>query len=194
MGSFANIDVLSAADCLVTSLTKSFSGYADVIAGSVVLNPLAPSYAALKPLLASLHHNELFAGDATVLLSNSADYLARTPVLNSNAAALAAVLARHAADDPNTPIRAVLYPTTSDTRANYVSNSYSSPPKHKQIADDQKSRMPIAGPRPPTSRARATAVSYPSTSTRSAPLSPSTTPLPCTAARTSAHTGRSPCP
>ncbi|KAI0910510.1 pyridoxal phosphate-dependent transferase [Ustulina deusta] len=37
--SFANIDLLGAADAVVTSLTKAFSGYADVMAGSAVLNP-----------------------------------------------------------------------------------------------------------------------------------------------------------
>lgn len=120
--------MLPIADCIITSLTKSFSGYADVMAGSVVLNPLAPSYAALQPLLASLFHNELFAGDAAVLLANSADYLARTAVLNRNAAAIAGLLARRAADDPGSPIRAVLYPTTSDTLANYVSNLTLPPP------------------------------------------------------------------
>lgn len=36
IGSFANIDVLAAADIVVTSLTKSFSGYADVMAASAV--------------------------------------------------------------------------------------------------------------------------------------------------------------
>lgn len=110
--------MLPVADCVVSSLTKSFSGYADVMAGSVVLNPLAPSYAALKPLLASLYHNELFIGDADVLLANSADYLARTAILNRNAAALAALLAEHCSSS-SSPIHAVLYPTTSDTLPNY---------------------------------------------------------------------------
>lgn len=117
IGSFANIDVLPVADALITSLTKSFSGYADVMGGSAVLNPRSPSYPRLRPLLAASHRNELYAGDASVLLSNSADYLARTAVLNRNAAALAARLARAAA--PAGPVKAVLYPTTSDTRAAY---------------------------------------------------------------------------
>lgn len=123
IGSFCNIDVLPAADAVITSCTKSFSGYADVIAGSVVLNPLSPSYAAVKPLLAASFHNELFAADAEKLLANSADYLARSAVLNRNAAALASYLSTRthpaAEPDPAFPVRAVLYPTTSDTRANY---------------------------------------------------------------------------
>lgn len=119
IGSFANVDVLPAADALITSLTKSFSGYSDVMGGSAVLNPLSPSYPRLKPLLAAAFRNELFAGDAAVLLSNSADFLSRTAVLNRNAAALAAHLARRATAGSSSPVRAVLYPTTSDTRANY---------------------------------------------------------------------------
>ncbi|KAF7355615.1 Cystathionine gamma-synthase [Mycena sanguinolenta] len=48
VGSFCNIDVLPVADVIVTSLTKSFSGYADVMGGSVILNPSSRSYPALK--------------------------------------------------------------------------------------------------------------------------------------------------
>ena len=33
IGSFANVDVMGVADIIITSLTKSFSGYADVMAG-----------------------------------------------------------------------------------------------------------------------------------------------------------------
>lgn len=119
IASFANIDVLPVADVLMTSLTKSFSGYADVMGGSVVLNPLSPHYhTTLKPLFTKLFHNEYFAGDAETLLANSVDYLPRTRILNRNAASLAAYLATKAAD-PASPVTGVLYPTTSDTRSYY---------------------------------------------------------------------------
>lgn len=118
IGSFANIDVLPVADLLITSLTKSFSGYADVMGGSVVLNPSSAFHPELQPLLASAFRNELFAGDAETLLANSADYLARSHILNRNGAALASYLSPHAAD-PASPVKAVLYPTTSDTKAHY---------------------------------------------------------------------------
>ncbi|TLS25626.1 hypothetical protein PpBr36_07631 [Pyricularia pennisetigena] len=95
VGSFANIDLLPVADVIVTSLTKSFSGYADVLGGSVVLNPSMPQHhGALSRTLASQHRNELFAADAATLVSNNADYLARSTTLNRNAAALAGALAR----------------------------------------------------------------------------------------------------
>lgn len=126
IGSFANIDVLPVADFVISSLTKSFSGYADVIAGSVVLNPLSTFYPEVKPVFTSSFHNELFTGDAEKLLANSEDYLARTVILNRNAATLATYFANHAAtttttssSNPNSPIKAVLYPTTNQDTAYY---------------------------------------------------------------------------
>lgn len=47
VASFASVDVLSVANVIVTSLTKSFSGYADVMGGSIVLNP-AGNYCACQ--------------------------------------------------------------------------------------------------------------------------------------------------
>ncbi|KAJ4397235.1 hypothetical protein N0V93_001459 [Gnomoniopsis smithogilvyi] len=118
ISSFANIDVLPVSDLLMSSLTKSFSGYADVMGGSVVLNPLSAFYTQLKPLFTSNFRNELFAGDAETLLANSANYLPRSFILNRNGAALSSYLFAQVAN-PESPIKAVLYPTTSDTRANY---------------------------------------------------------------------------
>lgn len=118
VGSFCNIDILPVTDFLTTSCTKSFSGYADVMAGSVVLNPLSSFYTDVKKIMASSFHNELFAADAEALLANSNNYLARSTILNRNAATLADFLAKPAAD-PESPVRQVLYPTISDTRENY---------------------------------------------------------------------------
>lgn len=119
IASFASVDALPVADVVMSSLTKSFSGYADVMGGSVVLNPLSPHYqTALKPLFTKYFHNEYFAGDAETMLANSEDYLSRTTVLNRNGASLAAFLATKASD-PFSSVTDVLYPTTSDTRSNY---------------------------------------------------------------------------
>ncbi|KAK7414319.1 hypothetical protein QQX98_006836 [Neonectria punicea] len=115
---FANVDVLAQSDILVTSLTKSFSGQANVMGGSVVLNPLSPHYAALVPLVKSKHHNELFASDAAVLLANSHDFLQRTRILNRNAAAIAAFL-HDVRSLPDSPIAKVQYPTLLPTKPKY---------------------------------------------------------------------------
>lgn len=113
--------MLPVSDLLITSLTKSFSGYADVMGGSVVLNPLSNFYTQLKPSFTSSFRNELFAGDAETLVSNSADYLPRSLILDRNGAALASYLsAQIDNEDPkSSPVKAVLYPTTSNTKANY---------------------------------------------------------------------------
>ncbi|RDW59967.1 hypothetical protein BP6252_13054 [Coleophoma cylindrospora] len=114
---FANVDVFACADILLTSLTKSFSGYANVMGGSVVLNPLSPHYNALAPKFVSSHKNELFAADAQVLLSNSQDYFARTRRLNRNAAAMTSFFQRYVADS-DSPVVKVQYPTFLPTQPN----------------------------------------------------------------------------
>lgn len=122
VGSFCNIDVLPVADLLITSCTKSFSGYADVMCGSVVLNPLSCFYEPfLRRAFKDNFRNEFSPGDAETLLANSEDYLPRSTVLNHNAAVLAAYLSAQASGDPDSPIKQVLYPTTSDTRHTYES-------------------------------------------------------------------------
>ncbi|KAF7974585.1 hypothetical protein HWV62_11854 [Athelia sp. TMB] len=119
IGSFANVDVLGAADVVVTSLTKSFSGYADVMGGSAALNPSSPLYAELKALFAARYESELADGDAAALERNSRDYLARSAVLNANAEALAAHLHARAAD-PACSVARVHYPTTNASLAHYA--------------------------------------------------------------------------
>ncbi|KAK1636890.1 cystathionine gamma-synthase [Colletotrichum phormii] len=121
VGSFSNIDILPQSDVLVSSLTKSFSGYANVMGGSIVLNPLSPHYSALYPLWSKTHHNELFLADAEVLLSNSQDYLPRTAILNRNAAAMAAHLHAEASKNPGSGVVKVLYPSVLPDYETYKS-------------------------------------------------------------------------
>jgi cystathionine gamma-synthase len=118
VGSFANVDVLSVADIIITSLTKSFSGYADVMAGCAVLSPLSAHYSDLKALFTNEYHNDLYVGDAIQLEQNSRDYLARSAKLNANAEALVAYL-QTKAEDPNSTVTKVWYPTTSPTFKHY---------------------------------------------------------------------------
>jgi cystathionine gamma-synthase len=118
IGGFGNVDVFAQTDILLTSLTKSFSGYSNVLGGSIVLNPLSSHYSALGAKFASTHKNELFAADAQVLLSNSQDFLARTRCLNRNTEAMAAFFQRHVAD-PGSPVINVQYPTQLPTKPNY---------------------------------------------------------------------------
>lgn len=115
---FANVDVFPHSDILLTSLTKSFSGLADVMGGSVVLNPLSPHYETLAPLFKSTFRNDFFAADAEVLLANSHGFLERTRTLNRNAEAMANFL--HMAKGlPNSPVVDVQYPSLLPTKVNY---------------------------------------------------------------------------
>jgi cystathionine gamma-synthase len=121
IGSFANIDVLSVADVIITSLTKSFSGYADVMGGSLVLNPhRTTTHHRLKSLLESNFHNELFSEDASVLEHNSQNYLERSTILNKNAQAVANFL-KTKAIDPGSSVSQVNYPSVSETERNFRS-------------------------------------------------------------------------
>jgi cystathionine gamma-synthase len=112
VGSFCNVDVTSVADVIVTSLTKSFSGYADVMGGSIVLNPSRPAYPKLKKIVDKWYHNDLYYRDAEVLLSNSADYLKRADIYHRNSNALVKYFTS-LMDMPDSPIKKVYYPTTN---------------------------------------------------------------------------------
>ena len=118
VGSFCNIDLTSVADVILTSLTKSFSGYADVMGGSIVLNPSLPSYPKLKSLFEKFYQNTLYDADAEVLLSNSADYLARSTIHHRNADALTSYFSS-LASDPSSCIRKLYYPSVNLSRPLY---------------------------------------------------------------------------
>jgi cystathionine gamma-synthase len=116
--SFCNVDLLSVADVVLTSLTKSFSGYADVMGASVVLNPSSPKYGELTTLFESVYVNDYYYRDAQTMEQNSRDYLSRSHTLNSNAAALTTYL-HSRSQEPNSPITKVYYPPLSSSLANY---------------------------------------------------------------------------
>jgi cystathionine gamma-synthase len=118
IGSWANIDVTSMTDMLVTSLTKSFNGYADVIAGSVVLNPASRKYRELKSLFNEYYVPELYIDDAETIERNSRDYLSRTTKLNHNASSLVQYL-ESCAKDPNSAIRQVHHPSVNPSGSYY---------------------------------------------------------------------------
>lgn len=119
IASFANVDILHMTDILVTSLTKSFNGYADVIAGSVILNPNGRHYTELKSLFAHRYTSELHVTDVRTILQNNTDYLARTMTMNTNAATIVSYL-EVCAKDPNSAVEAVHYPTTIPSSKNYT--------------------------------------------------------------------------
>ncbi|OGZ14998.1 MAG: hypothetical protein A3H76_00960 [Candidatus Lloydbacteria bacterium RIFCSPLOWO2_02_FULL_54_12] len=90
-----NLNVLHMADIVVTSLTKYFSGYGDVMAGSVTLNPRSARFAQLHSVLSDDAEQLLEDSDAKVLEENSRDVVKRISAINRNAAWIAQQLSRH---------------------------------------------------------------------------------------------------
>ena len=89
LSSWANVDTISYADIVVSSLTKFFSGVGDVLAGSLILNAKSPLYKTLKTKLDNIYEDLLFSEDAIVLEKNSRDFAMRFAKINDNAEQLA---------------------------------------------------------------------------------------------------------
>lgn len=128
IGSFANIDVAGIANIIITSLTKSFSGRANVMAGSIVLNPSLPFYSELKESMASTYVNEFFAADSRALELNSRDFLTVASTMNRNAQHLVSILSPYAASASST-LTHVYYPSTCWSRENYEARMRTATPE-----------------------------------------------------------------
>ncbi len=93
----AHVNAMLVADVVTTSLTKSFSGTGDVMAGSVILNRRSPHHAAFLAFLSAHADNNLWHGDAVALEANSRDFITRAETMSHNALALADYLYSHPA-------------------------------------------------------------------------------------------------
>ena len=104
------VNALKFADVVTTSLTKSFSGVGDVLAGAITLNPRSLHYTSFREFLeAELERQDLFwSEDAVVLDANSRDFPKRVRRASQNAELLAKALRRHPAVDQ------VFYPREDD--------------------------------------------------------------------------------
>jgi cystathionine gamma-synthase len=120
IGSWANIDILAMADIAVTSITKSFNGYADAIGGATILNPASPKYKELKSLFDAHYVPEMYMDDAVTFETNSRDYLARSAKLNTNASAVVQFL-HSRAQDPDSAVSQVHYPSINPSNDHYRS-------------------------------------------------------------------------
>lgn len=95
VSTLVNANALKVADIVTSSLTKSFSGVGDVLAGSVILNRSSPHYAAFSAFLKAHADHELWHGDAVALEHNSRDFVQRVQTTSRNALALAGHLRTH---------------------------------------------------------------------------------------------------
>lgn len=91
----AHANAMKVADVVTTSLTKSFSGAGDVLAGSVILNRASPHYAAFSAFLTQHADHTLWHSDAVALEHNSRDFVQRAQTMSRNALALADFLRVH---------------------------------------------------------------------------------------------------
>jgi cystathionine gamma-synthase len=95
LGTYVNVDVLSAADVVVTSLTKYFHGAGDVMAGAVILNARSPLVQELHSALEAEYEDTLFGADALRLLQSSRGLPARMQQINGTAERLCEYLRAH---------------------------------------------------------------------------------------------------
>ena len=92
-----NMDAFLLADVVTTSLTKTFSGVGDVLAGSVILNSDSPYREEFSQFLRQYHDNELWYGDAIVLEKNSRQFAERARTMSRNSIAMYEFLSEHPA-------------------------------------------------------------------------------------------------
>jgi len=95
VGTVANVDAFRVADVVTSSLTKSFSGAGDVLAGSVILNRRSKHHAAFSTFLKTHADHELWRGDAVVLEHNSRDFVERAATMSRNSVGLYDYLSKH---------------------------------------------------------------------------------------------------
>ncbi|KIJ11154.1 hypothetical protein PAXINDRAFT_171852 [Paxillus involutus ATCC 200175] len=114
IGSFANVNVLPFADIVITSLSKFVCGRANVLGGSLVLNPNGRHYATLKDRLTYMYEDTYFDEDAIVMEGNSRDFLGRMHIINDNAETVCDFLHPRSiaggGPSESTVIKQVLYP------------------------------------------------------------------------------------
>lgn len=95
VSSFVNVDLLSAADVVCSSLTKFFSGAGDVAGGSLVVNPQSPFRVEISARLREDGAGALWGADAEVLERNSRGFTGRVHRINDTGRKLAEFLAGH---------------------------------------------------------------------------------------------------
>ncbi|KAL5332645.1 pyridoxal phosphate-dependent transferase [Aspergillus crustosus] len=92
VGNFLNINVLSHADIVVSSLTKIFSGDSNVMGGSAVLNPHGGYYQLLKDTFSQDYEDNVWVEDAVFLERNSRDFVSRIEQINITTEDITAML------------------------------------------------------------------------------------------------------
>ncbi|KAJ6606433.1 pyridoxal phosphate-dependent transferase [Mycena vulgaris] len=109
---YLNIQILPYCDVVVSSLTKVFSGHANVLGGALMLNPASRFYSEFKVHMDATYEDSVFDSDALVLEMNSREIVDRTAIINRNAERLSDMLYPRSVvgGDAGSIVQAVHYP------------------------------------------------------------------------------------
>ncbi|KAK0183952.1 pyridoxal phosphate-dependent transferase [Armillaria mellea] len=89
VGNFLNVQLLPYADIVTCSLTKVFSGLANVMGGAFLLNPASKHYHTFKTYLDTNYKYTYFSEDAICMEANSRDVKRRVQMIDQNTEAIA---------------------------------------------------------------------------------------------------------
>lgn len=124
IGNFVNVNVLQHADIVVSSLSKIFSGDANTMGGSLILNPQSRHYAALKAHMSATYEDTYFDEDAVFMERNSRNFARRIRIIDENTLAVCEYLRSRSISGgtslPSPAIKEVFYPKFI-TPENYLS-------------------------------------------------------------------------
>ncbi|KAG1851949.1 pyridoxal phosphate-dependent transferase [Suillus subluteus] len=124
VGNLVNVDVLQHADVVVSSLSKIFSGDANAMGGSLILNPQGRHYATLKAYMSATYEDTYFDEDAVFMERNSRNFIRRIRVIDENTLAVCEYLRSRSISGGTTvsspAIKEVFYPKYI-TPENYLS-------------------------------------------------------------------------
>ncbi|KAG0702048.1 pyridoxal phosphate-dependent transferase [Suillus ampliporus] len=124
IGNIVNVDVLQHADIVVSSLSKIFSGDANAMGGSLILNPKRPHYATLKAYMSATYEDTYFDEDAVFMERNSRNFARRIRIIDENTLAVCEFLRSRSISGgtslPSPAIKEVFYPKYI-TPENYLS-------------------------------------------------------------------------
>ncbi|KAK0211428.1 pyridoxal phosphate-dependent transferase [Armillaria fumosa] len=109
VGNFLTVQLLPYADIVTCSLTKVFSGLANVMGGAFLLNPASKHYRTFKTYLDANFEYTYFSEDAICMEANSRDMKRRVRMIDHNAEAIADFCYADSLREGSTITR-VLYP------------------------------------------------------------------------------------
>lgn len=113
IGNFSNVEVISYADIITSSLTKVFSGDSNVMGGSLVLNPQQRYYKQLKEILAEDYEKMYWLEDIIYLERNSRNFKQRSERINETTEAVVDLFVK------SPLIKSVYYPKINDSKKYY---------------------------------------------------------------------------